>query len=355
LGTIVGIFCAAYFCCAAQQSALDTRMSQAQTPSPATLQAQPDRAVHTSPTRTLAILFFLLGALSATAGFQLARRGATVHSETGVAAVAPSTISTPDQKIDTAKAEAEELSQLAPQQQAERLLERAIHHQESSLNLIRQDAESWRGRLRGTDRLCDLIHEALNSEDLRVRTAAIEVDLAASNLSKTPQSVTRLVDEIRKQPGERPLALWRLGALGNRGVEPKVVLAQLLDYARSKHEDTRDWAVEGLAVLGGSASIDPLLDRFAHDSSARVRQHAGLALAQSGMFTPEQRLSVVPDLFNLLDDDSLDTRTRGWVYGALRLITGAAIGNDTEAWLKWWANHGAGRSHDADFDDYART
>jgi HEAT repeat protein len=329
-------------------------MSQPPLQSSETPQTQGDHFVRAKSTRGLAIFFSLLGIVSAGAGFRFARHGAARESNPGTPVAAPGISSMAQQRPDPAKAEADELSELPPQQQAERLLERAIHHQESSINLIREEADSWRGRLRGTDELCDLVHQALNSEDLRVRGAAIEVDLAASNLSKTPQSVARLLEEIRKQPGERPLALWRLGALGNRGVEPKMVLGQLLKYTHATQEDTRDWAVEGLAILGGSDSIDPLLDRFAHDSSARVRQHAGLALAQSGMLTPEQRLGVVPDLFNMLDDDALGKDTRGWVYGALRLITGAAIGNDTQAWLKWWAHHDASRRRDSYSDDVSR-
>jgi len=41
----------------------------------------------------------------------------------------------------------------------------------------------------------------------------------------------------------------------------------------------------------------------------------------------------------LLDDDSLDSDTRGWVYGALRLITGEPLGNNANAWQQWWAHH----------------
>jgi hypothetical protein len=61
------------------------------------------------------------------------------------------------------------------------------------------------------------------------------------------------------------------------------------------------------------------------------------------MFTKEQRLATVPELLNFLDDDSLDSTTRGWVYAALRVITGAAIGNDANAWRNWWMHHDEAR------------
>jgi HEAT repeat protein len=113
----------------------------------------------------------------------------------------------------------------------------------------------------------------------------------------------------------------------------------LLKYARDPNEHTRAWAVEGLAMLASDDTIDPLLDRFAHDTSAGVRQRAAYALAQAGMLTREQRLSAVPALLNLLDDDALDFSTRGWVYQTLRRITGAELGNNADAWREWWAHH----------------
>jgi hypothetical protein len=277
-----------------------------------------------------------LAVVSAFAGFQVAR----LHGAkwTGGDAVQAASLT---ESVDPAKIESEEFARLAPQQQAERLLEKAIHRDVASLDMIGQDVGGWRGRLQNTDHLFDLVHTALNADDLRVRGAAVEIDLAANNLSKSPESVTRLVRQLRDDPAERPWALWRLGALGNRGVEPEIVLAQLLAYVRDRNEQTRFWAVEGLAILGSDAAIDPLLDRFAHDPSPRVRQRAACNLAQAGMLTKEQRLATVPHLLNFFDDDALDSATRGWVYGALRLITGEALGNDADAWRKWWATRDA--------------
>ena len=122
-------------------------------------------------------------------------------------------------------------------------------------------------------------------------------------------------------------------------MQPKLILSRLIIYAHDRNEQTRFWAVEGLAMLGSDAAVDPLLDRFAHDPSARVRQRAACGLAQTGMLTREQRFAAVPDLLNFLDDDSLDSDTRSWVYGALRMITGEPLGNDTHAWQAWWTNH----------------
>jgi HEAT repeat protein len=233
----------------------------------------------------------------------------------------------------------EEISHLAPQQQAERLLELAIHRPEPSLDLIRQNLDSWRGRLEDTDRLFHLVLAALDSEDPRVRVAAVEIDLAANNLRKSPESIRKLLNQIPNDPGGRNLALWRLGARGNRGVEPATVLTTLVRYAHVRNQQTRSWAVEGLAMLGTEESIDPLLSILAHDPSPKVRERAACNLARSGMWNEEQRLSAVPELLNLLDDDSLDSATEDLVYRALDAITGAALGRNPEAWREWWAHH----------------
>jgi preprotein translocase subunit SecG len=289
--------------------------------------------------RRFAALMAVLAVVSTLAGFEVARhsRAKWVSSDQVQAATLPgnteAVLLQPGAPLSL-----EAIARLAPQSQAERLLERAIARDFDSLDVIQQKLPVWHGQLRNTDHLYDLVHTALNSDDVRVRTSAIEINLVANNLDKTSDSVARLVQQLHADPDDRTLALWQLGALGNLGIEQKLVLAQLLHYAHDRSEVTRYWAVEGLALLGTDATVDPLLDRFAHDPSARVRKRAGCNLAKSGMLTKEQRLAAVPELLNLFDDDALDPTTRSWVYGALRLITGAELGNDANAWRKWWAN-----------------
>ena len=290
-------------------------------------------------------LLALLAVLSTVAGFQAARLNRVFEKWLGTTPVhaafsfVPRAALVSSPKTAAKNTELEEISHLSPQQQAERLLDLAIHRHESSLDLIRQNLDSWRGRLEDTDRLFHLVLAALNSDDPRVRVAAVEIDLAANNLRKSPQSVAKLLNQIHNDPDDRYLALWRLGALGNRGVEPATVLATLLRYVHDPNQQTRFWAVEGLAMLGTEESIDPLLLVLAHDPSPRVRERAACDLARSGMLTGEQRLTAVPQLLNLLDDDSLDPATQDLVYATLHVITGASLGRDADAWRAWWAHH----------------
>lgn len=299
------------------------------------------------PIRTslLALGLAALAILSTAAGFQVARFQSVWAKWLSTAPVQaapfvhPSTALVSDSQPSAGTLELEKLAHLAPQKQAERLLELAIHRNEPSLEMIGQNLDAWRGRLENTDRLFHLVLAALESQDPRVRTAALEIDLAASNLSKSPDTVAHLLNQIHNDPGSRSMTLWRLGALGNRGVEPATVLATLLRYAHDPSQQTRFWAVEGLAMLGTDESIDPLLSILAHDSSPKIRERAACNLARSGMLTGEQRLTAVPELLNLLDDDSLDPTTQDLVYAALRSITGASFGKDPDAWREWWAHH----------------
>jgi hypothetical protein len=310
---------------------------------------QHEPSTNTSPL-TLGLLrwyllaFVGLAAISAVAGFELGHIRAAWDQIRSGHLVASSSNSASQPTTQAINAEFAEITHLPPQQQAEQLLSLAIHRQRASLDLIRQNVDSWRGRLQNTDRLFDLVLSAMKSDDIAVRGAAIEVDLAANNLSKSPRTVSRLINLIRKDSAERPFALWRLGALGNRGVQPKIVFNNLVTFARDRDEQTRFWAVEGLSMLGTDAVIDALLDRFAHDPSARVRQRAAVAIAESGMLSHQQRFAAIPDLLNLLDDDSLDDDTRVWVYGALRIITAEPLGNNPTAWQQWWAHHDKAKS-----------
>jgi hypothetical protein len=297
-----------------------------------------------------------LGSVSLAAGFETARTtmqaspfAMDAQKRTPALSVSPVRTAAEEKGTDAA------IQRLPTQQQAEKLLQLAIQKDEAALNLLRQNVDGWRGRLKNTDQLFDLVLAALNSRDLRVRTAAVDVDLAANNLSKSPESVERLLRQLRNDPPARGMALWRLGSLGNRGVEPDKVLSNLLKYSQDRNEHTRYWAVEGLAMLGNDATIDPLLEALTHDPSPRVRERAANSLGEAGMLTREERLAAVPLLLNFADDDSLNATTRGLIYGTLRIITGSPIGNDADAWREWWAQHDPARQRPLGQGNIVRT
>lgn len=237
--------------------------------------------------------------------------------------------------------EAEQLAHLEPQKQAELLLERAVNHYEGANEWIAKSVDGWRGRIEPTPYLSSMITAAMNSNDLRVRAAAMEVYLAAYNVEKNSGSVDRYLLTVQDDAKSRPAALYVLGTLGNRGVEPNRVRETLLAYLHDPDEETRHWAVEGLASLGGEEIMRPLLEVFHNDRSARVRERAACSLAQSGMLTQDQRMRAVPELLNYLEDSSLDEQTRGWVYQALGDISGQRFAHQPAPWRTWWSEYAA--------------
>ena len=231
----------------------------------------------------------------------------------------------------------EALDGMPPQAQAEFLLERSVNHYAGANREIEARVGSWRGQLEPSQRFETLFRMAINSDDLRVRAAAIEVNLVARKLDKTVETVDGLEPLARSgAQGPRANALWDLGLLGGRGVEPGRVAQILLASIHDENVNVRYWAVEGLAYLGTDETIEPLLRIFHDDPSPMIRERAACSLAQSGMLNRRQRMTAVPALLDYAGDMSLDDQTRGWVFQALRDITGQDLPRDPAAWRAWY-------------------
>src|SRR3981081_968304 len=116
----------------------------------------------------------LLAAISTLAGYQVARleiSGARwFHISTALASapVRPSALVAASNPRAT-NADIEAISHLAPQQQAERLLDLPVQRPHQSLGLIHKNLDSWRGHVEDTDQLFHLVLAALDSNDPRVR------------------------------------------------------------------------------------------------------------------------------------------------------------------------------------------
>ena len=232
--------------------------------------------------------------------------------------------------------EIENLDSMAPQHQAELLLERSINHYAGANEQIASRVTRWRGHLTIDGRLNHLFVTAINSDDLRVRAAGIEVDIAGRNLEKSSATVDRLEPEARSgEQGPRANALWDLGLLGSRGIEQERVAQILLSAIHDPNVNVRYWAVEGLSYLATDEVIAPLLEVFHDDPSPMIRERAACGLAQSGMLNRQQRRSAIPTLLNYAEDGSLDPDTRKWVFQALRDITGQTLPHDASAWRQW--------------------
>ena len=233
----------------------------------------------------------------------------------------------------------EALDSMPPQAQAEFLLERAINHYQGSTREIEARLPAWRGLIEPGERFESLFRMAINSDDLRVRAAAIEIDVVVRKLEKNTETVDRLEPIARSgSQGPRANALWNLGLVGGRGVDQARIAAIILASVHDDNVNVRYWAVEGLAYLATDEVIDPLLDIFHDDPSPMIRERAACSLAQSGMLNREQRMRAVPRLLDFAGDGALDEQTRSWVFQALRDITGENRPRDADAWRAWYRN-----------------
>ena len=146
---------------------------------------------------------------------------------------------------------------MPPQQQAELLLERAINRYRGATEEIVARAPGWLGHITSTARLESLFRMAINADDMRVRTAAIELNVSARGLARSSETIDRLEPDARSgAQGPRANALWDIALLGNRGIQPGRAFEIIRSGMHDTNENVRYWAVESLAFLGTDEVID---------------------------------------------------------------------------------------------------
>jgi HEAT repeat protein len=238
--------------------------------------------------------------------------------------------------------ERELVEALAPQQQAERLLQYAISHHVGATDEIKARVARWRGFISITEAMATLLDVARNGSDLRVRAAAIEIELASFNIAKTTAQVETLLAQITADAKNARLAIYTLGQLGNRGVATDRIHAELRVLTRSDDELVRYQAYAAIANLGTDESVTDLVAAFHHDPSSNVRINGGgCGLAHCGMLTRAQRMLAIPGLLEMAEDGSLDATLRVYAYRALREITDETLPDDLLRWREWYAAKGA--------------
>jgi len=235
---------------------------------------------------------------------------------------------------------------MPPQQQAEQLMMAAVYHYEGATDLMKERLSSWQGQLKKTPAWDTAELEARYSSDMRVRDAAIDVDLTILQLEKNAATVDRLISDAQANLGNRGYDLTMLGMLANRDVERDRVHMALRNWAHDPDEGTRYWAIEGLAYIGTEDTISDFLEVLRNDASLNVRQRCGASLAKSGMLNRVQRMNAVPGLLEIAADTSQNSNTHNWAFQALHEITAQSIGSDVEAWKSWFSAHGSERVDD---------
>lgn len=230
-----------------------------------------------------------------------------------------------------------QIDRMKPQKQAETLLELAVGHSAGAVDQISSRVDHWQGKVQWNSQIATLTTAALNSNDMRVRESGVEVELAAYGLAKNSASLEYLLKTADSpNHGQKIWALWALGLMANRGVETEQVVNVLTSHLKDPDVDSRRWAVEALALTASDQAIEPLLATMHDDPAPLVRERAACSLAVSGLFTPQQRFTAVPQLLNYSDDASLDAQTHGWAFQALGDITHQRLPNDAGAWRSWY-------------------
>lgn len=238
--------------------------------------------------------------------------------------------------------EREMVEALPPQQQAERLLQYAISHQVGATDEIKTRVKGWRGVITMSASMATLADVARNGADLRVRAAAIEIELAAMNMAKTAGQVDALLARIAANPKDTRSEIYTLGLLGNRGVETARIHDELRALTRSEEYLVRYQAYAAIANLGTDDSVTDLVAAFHHDPSSAVQINGGgCGLAHCGMLTRAQRMLAIPGLLEMVEDKLLDSVIRTYGYRALREITDETLPDDSRQWRDWYAAKGA--------------
>jgi len=252
----------------------------------------------------------------------------------------------PGEKVEgtTAKlseVEADLVAHMPPQGQAERLLQYAISRHVGATDEIKARVGAWRGVIAFTPALETLLDVARNGDDLRVRAAAIEIELAALNIGKSTVQVDALILQITDDPPNRRQQIYILGDLANRGVDADRILGELRTFARSDDYMVRYQAYSAIAQIGTDETVNDLVRAFHHDPSPFVRINAGgCGLAHCGMLTRAQRMAAVPGLIEMAEDRALAATDIAYAYRALREITDEGLPDDARAWRAWYAAHG---------------
>jgi hypothetical protein len=238
--------------------------------------------------------------------------------------------------------EAELVAALPPQGQAERLLQYAISHHVGATDDLKIRVRNWRGAIKLTPALETLLDVARNGDDLRVRAAAIEIELAAFGVGKTVAQVESLLGRTAANPSDERQAIYILGLLANRGVQTERIHDELRALTRSEVELVRYQAYAAIANIGTDDSVADLMNAFHHDLSSLVRiDGGGCGLAHSGMLTRAQRMLAMPGLIEMVTDKNVGARDRSYAFRALREITDETLPDDARVWRDWYAAHGA--------------
>lgn len=223
----------------------------------------------------------------------------------------------------------------ALQADAERLLAHAVSGDRSSADQILEQSDSWTGKTHRTPQTEQLMGTGINSPDLRVRAATLRAQLALDGITRDAIGLARLT-QAADDPRNRAWALYSLGELGASGVDPDQAAKVIEAYIADPSVQVRSNAVMGLAFIATDETVPMLLDRLRNDPSPVVQDLAACGIADSGLYTHQQRVMAASTLITWLDDSLVNQQQRIWITQALTEISGQSHGTDSAEWRRWY-------------------
>jgi hypothetical protein len=221
------------------------------------------------------------------------------------------------------------------QAEAEALLRRLAAGDNAAADQILEESDRWTGNTTRTQTTDQLVTNGINLPDLHLRAAAIQAMLALDGVPRNTSGFIML-ERATGNPSQRAWALWLLGALGNRGVDPDHAAKVIGAYLDDPVANNRAAAVNGLALVATDETIPMLLDRFRNDPSPIVQERAACGISEAGMYLPQQRMVAARSLIGWLDDSLLTAQQKTWTIQALHDISGKSFGTDIAAWRRWY-------------------
>jgi hypothetical protein len=142
----------------------------------------------------------------------------------------------------------------------------------------------WTGQTQRSPKADQSILTALDLPDIHSREAALAAELALDAVPQNEAGLSQLKEALG-DPSQRVWALWMLGALGNRGVDPEHT-AKISSPIWDPGERTSprgEWSLPART----DETVVPRLDRFQNDPSPVVQERAARGLATGA--TRDQR------------------------------------------------------------------
>ena len=223
----------------------------------------------------------------------------------------------------------------AVQKRAEELLARVAAGDNGAADQVLAESGDWTGKSHRSPRTDQSITAGMNSSNMHAREASLQAHLALDGVFRDERGFA-MMERAVGNAGQRAWALWMLGALGNRGVDPIHTAKIIGSYLNDPSASVRASSVDALSLVGTDETIPMLLDRFRSDPSPVVQERAACAIAESGMYTHGQRMTAASSLVGWLDDSLLTAQQRRWTVQALGDISGKNLGTDSAAWRSWY-------------------